>query len=116
MTAQKRPPMCRTGCMFPISPDGTTADVCSGCGAPRIGWDAYRAMLAAEQTAPERTACHICGDSSAHGCAPCMAQDVAEESERRAIRRADRVFQRRLRFYRWMVATGRLTEWTRSDA
>jgi hypothetical protein len=45
-----------------------------------------------------------------------MAQDVAEESERRAIRRADRVFQRRLRFYRWMVATGRLTEWTRSDA
>jgi hypothetical protein len=56
MTAQKRPPMCRSGCTFPISSDGITADVCPGCGAPRIGWDAYRAMLAAEQNAPESTA------------------------------------------------------------
>jgi hypothetical protein len=66
--------------------------------------------------APESTACRICGDPAAHGCAPCMAQDAAEAAEAHAIRRADRLFQRRLRFYRWMVATGRLTEWTRSDA
>jgi hypothetical protein len=59
-------------------------------------------------TATTVRACPICGDPAPHGCAPCEAQDVAGTY-------ILALNPKRLAFARWLVQTGRLTEWSRSD-